>query len=133
MKLLFSLFYLATTTGLTPPKTPTRRAALMVPVLVPTLAFADATKLFDGNCAACHAGGGNIIARTKTLSKQDLAANKLDKPALATLIADGKGAMPGYGEACAPKIACTFGPRLTTDEINDLAQYTLDQAEKDWK
>jgi cytochrome c6 len=49
------------------------------------------------------------------------------------LIERGKGKMPGYGESCAPKGACTFGARLDADEIDALATYVLDRAAVDWK
>ena len=59
---------------------PGRVAELAVPVLAagvlaasPIAAFAaDAAagqQIFDGNCAACHAGGQNVIVPEKTLEK----------------------------------------------------------------
>jgi len=90
--------------------------------------------LFEANCAACHAGGGNIVARDKTLSKQSLAAHGYASvEAMAPLLARGKGAMPGYGVDCEPKFACTFGPRLSDDDIREVARFVLDQADKGWK
>ncbi len=41
--------------------------------------------------------------------------------------------MPGYGEACAPKGACTFGARLDAEEIDALAAFVLERAGEDWK
>lgn len=41
--------------------------------------------------------------------------------------------MPGYGDGCAPKGACTFGKRLTDDEIHDLSEYVLARARSSWK
>mmetsp|Transcript_33219 Transcript_33219/g.106055 ORF Transcript_33219/g.106055 Transcript_33219/m.106055 type:complete len:138 (+) Transcript_33219:13-426(+) len=89
--------------------------------------------LFEANCAACHAGGGNVVSRGKTLKMGDLEANaSADMASLVRIIADGKGAMPGYGETCAPKGACTFGKRLSDDDIEVLAKYVLDQAQGGW-
>ncbi|KAJ8608165.1 hypothetical protein CTAYLR_010304 [Chrysophaeum taylorii] len=93
----------------------------------------DGVQLFAKNCAACHAGGGNIVARTKTLSAADLnrdGYSSLEK--MAEIIALGKNAMPGYGEACQPKLACTFGPHLSEDEVNSVAEFVLDQAQAGW-
>lgn len=91
-------------------------------------------QLFESSCAACHAGGGNIVARGgKTLEAADLAKNGYtDLDSLTSIIANGKGAMPGYGEQCQPKRACTFGPRLADAEIRDIASYVQTQAGEGW-
>ncbi|ABP00158.1 distinct from photosynthetic electron transfer catalyst, CYC6, partial [Ostreococcus lucimarinus CCE9901] len=54
------------------------------------------------------------------------------KEDISNLIERGKGKMPGYGESCAPKGACTFGARLDAEEIDALATYVLDRAAVDW-
>ncbi len=56
-------------------------------------------------CAACHAGGGNIVQGGKSLKTQDLERNGVNSPeAIYQLIYGGKGKMPGYGQNCAPKV-----------------------------
>lgn len=81
-------------------------------------------ELFEKSCAACHAEGGNIVVRGKTLSKKDLEKNGYATMAsIEDLITRGKNAMPGFGESCEPKRACTYGPRLTSTEIAEIAAY----------
>ena len=78
-------------------------------------------KIFSANCAACHAGGRNVIAADKTLKKEALekyAMNSLD--AVVHQVVNGKNAMPA------------FKGRLTTEQIEDVATYVLGQAEKGW-
>ena len=84
-------------------------------------AFADGAVLFETKCAACHAGGGNVVARSKTLDRAALTANNaLDIEAIVTL---GKNQMPGFGAACAPKPACTFGARLSDADIAEVSKW----------
>jgi cytochrome c6 len=93
-------------------------------VVAPTAIAADVdsgAQIFAANCAACHAGGRNIVNPAKTLSQADLEAygmNSLD--AIKTQVTQGKAAMPA------------FGGRLTPDQIESVALYVLDQAEKGW-
>lgn len=47
-------------------------------------------------------------------------------------IYSGEGSMPGFGVNCAPKLQCTFGPRLSDEEIRGLAVYVLDRAAANW-
>jgi len=85
-------------------------------------------------CVGCHAVGGNVVVPSATLFTKDLERNGLaTKDDIANLIALGKGKMPGYGVACAPKGACTFGPRLEAEEIDALASFVFERAGKDWK
>ena len=35
----------------------------------------------------------------------------------------GKNQMPGFGEACAPKPACTFGARLSDADIAEVSKW----------
>lgn len=82
---------------------------------------ANGAKIFSANCAACHAGGNNVIMSTKTLKKDALekfSMNSLD--AITTQVTKGKNAMPA------------FGGRLTASQIEDVATYVLSQAEKGW-
>lgn len=44
----------------------------------------------------------------------------------------GKGRMPGFGEKCTPKGQCTFGPRLSDEDIHLLAEYVKLQADEGW-
>lgn len=69
-----------------------------------------------------------------TLFSKDLERNGLtSKPDVSSIIELGKGKMPGYGEACAPKGACTFGARIEAEEIDALASYVLERAQSEWK
>ena len=90
-------------------------------------------ELFTAKCAGCHMGGGNVIARGKTLSASDLIKNSVSSPdQIAALITDDKGAMPGFGETCAPKGQCTFGPRLSDSDIRDVTAFVDIQAAAGW-
>jgi cytochrome c6 len=97
-------------------------AILAVIFTPPALAdAADGAKVFSANCAACHIGGGNLVNATKTLKQGDLekyAMASLD--AIKTQVTNGKAAMPA------------FKGRLTEQQIEDVAMYVLDQAEKGW-
>ena len=92
-------------------------------LLVPP-AFADAAngaKIFSANCAACHAGGGNVVNAAKTLKKSDLEKYSMASlDAIKTQIINGKNAMPA------------FKGRLTDQQIEDVARYVLEQADKGW-
>jgi len=84
-------------------------------------AAASAPALFEANCAGCHVGGGNIVRRRKTLKQRALQRNGVDSVAeIADLITHGKGAMSAYGD------------RLTTAEIDQLAEYVWQQAQDNW-
>jgi cytochrome c6 len=88
---------------------------------------------FTRSCAGCHTGGGNVVEGTQTLKLDALERNGLtSEDALYQIIYSGKRKMPGYGEGCAPKGACTFGPRLSDDVIRGLAQYVSEQAKAGW-
>lgn len=89
---------------------------------------------FSATCAGCHAGGGNIVKREATLTLSDLSKYGFDSPeTLFDIIYFGKGSMPGYGEKCQPRGQCTFGKRLTDDEIRNLAAYVIENAKEGWK
>ena len=51
---------------------------LAASTLFAATAFAAGEDIFKSKCMACHPNGGNIINKAKTLSKKDLAANKLN-------------------------------------------------------
>ncbi|QUS61254.1 c-type cytochrome [Synechocystis sp. PCC 7339] len=77
--------------------------------------------IFAGNCAACHNGGLNSINPSKTLKMADLEANgKNSVAAIVAQITNGNGAMPG------------FKGRISDSDMEDVATYVLDQAEKGW-
>lgn len=76
---------------------------------------------FAKNCKGCHNGGGNIINRTKTLSKEDLEKNGMNSAdAIKNLISKGKPPMPAFGKVLSP------------EQIDAVANYVLQQAEKGW-
>lgn len=82
---------------------------------------ANGAKIFSANCAACHMGGRNVVAAAKTLKKDDLEKynmNSLD--AIVHQVQNGKNAMPA------------FKGRLKDQQIEDVATYVLEQAEKGW-
>ena len=77
--------------------------------------------IFGANCAACHAGGNNVVNAAKTLKKDTL--EKYDMYSLDKVkyqVIHGKNAMPA------------FGGRLTDEQIEDVATYVLSQADKGW-
>ena len=80
--------------------------------------------VFNGNCAACHAGGQNVIMPEKTLEKaaleQFLAGGRNEK-AVITQVTNGKNAMPA------------FGGRLSDDDIADVAAYEITTSEAGWE
>ncbi len=81
----------------------------------------NSAKIFQANCAGCHANGGNIIRRGKNLKQRALRRNKMNsQAAIITLITNGKNNMPAYED------------RLTTEEISAVAAYVLEQAAKGW-
>lgn len=78
-------------------------------------------KLFGANCAACHAGGKNLVQANKSLSKSDLEKYGMySQEAIIAQVTNGKNAMPA------------FKGRLNAEQIADVAAYVLAQAEKGW-
>ncbi len=78
-------------------------------------------KIFSANCAACHAGGNNVIMAKKNLKKEALAEYGMNSiAAITTQVTNGKNAMPA------------FGGRLSAGQIEDVATYVLGQSEKGW-
>ena len=96
--------------------------AIAVFFFTPVAVAADGAKIFQANCAGCHANGTNRIDPDKTLKQGDLkkweinSANKI-----IDLVNRGKFAMPGFRD------------RLEKDEIKSVANYVLEQAANDWK
>eukprot|EP01083_Nonionella_stella_P029263 80620_1 len=80
-------------------------------------------QLFNNNCAACHAGGQNVIMPNKTLEKEALEtylAGGRSEKSIISQVTNGKNAMPA------------FGGRLGDDQIADVAAYVMATSEKGW-
>jgi len=89
---------------------------------------------FKQNCAGCHAAGGNVVQAGATLFPADLERNGVnDAETIYALIYKGKNKMPGYGVGCAPRGQCTFGARMSDDDVRGLAEYVLEQSQHGWK
>jgi cytochrome c6 len=83
--------------------------------------------LFEAKCAACHAGGGNVLNPGKSLSLNTLQKNGYgSEAAIVELTRNGKGQMPKY-QGAIPKVS-----RMTDEELADVAAYVLDAAGKGW-
>jgi cytochrome c6 len=83
---------------------------------------ASGAKVFSANCASCHAGGRNLVNAKKTLKKADLEKYGMySAEAIAYQVTNGKGAMPA------------FKGRLKAEQIENVAAYVLQQADKGWK
>ncbi len=79
--------------------------------------------IFFSNCTACHAGGKNIMAPGKSLSKEDLETNKVNSAAaIIELITNGKGPMPAFG-----KLGVISAP-----DIENVAAYILKKSGEGW-
>lgn len=108
--------------------------ALVVVVLVmlaiasPALAVgnpaqvAAGAKVFGANCASCHMNGNNLINAAKTLKVEALHQYGMDSvESITAQVTNGKAAMPA------------FKGRLNAEQIQAVAEYVLDQAEKGWQ
>ncbi|MCP6759287.1 MAG: c-type cytochrome [Fischerella sp. CENA71] len=97
---------------------------LVISFSQPALA-ADTTngaKIFDVHCAGCHINGSNIVRRGKHLKLKALKKYGMDSiEAISSLVANGKNNMSAYKD------------RLSEQEIQDVAVYVLQQAEKGWR
>ena len=96
-------------------------------LLVATPAFAgDADageKIFNANCAACHAGGQNSVVPDHTLEKsaiEKFLTGGFKESSVVTQVTNGKGAMPA------------FGGRLSDDDIANVATYVISKSEEGW-
>lgn len=93
--------------------------ALSTPVYSADLAAGE--QVFSANCSACHAGGNNAIMPEKTLKKDALEDNSMNSiEAITTQVRNGKNAMPA------------FGGRLADEDIENVANYVLNQSEQGW-
>lgn len=78
-------------------------------------------KIFSANCSACHLGGNNVIMANKTLKKEALEKYTMNSlEAITNQVKKGKNAMPA------------FNGRLSDRQIEDVATYVLQQAQKGW-
>ncbi|CAM6092832.1 unnamed protein product [Calypogeia fissa] len=126
---------------------PTKLSSIMVALAATTIVAAtcateaaaleslqiEAGAVFERSCAGCHAGGGNIVQPAATLSKEDLEKNGLAAvDDIYNITYFGKNRMPGYGEKCTPRGQCTFGPRLSEENIRALAEFVKLQADHGW-
>ena len=101
-------------------------AAAAVVATSPVLA-ADAgagETVFNANCAACHAGGQNVIMPEKTLEKEALESyltGGYNEKAVMTQVTNGKNAMPA------------FGGRLSDEDIANVAAYVIKTSGEGWE
>ncbi|GAB4533488.1 MAG: c-type cytochrome [Pleurocapsa sp.] len=80
------------------------------------------TAIFQAHCAGCHANGGNIVRRGKNLRQKALKRNQLDNlAAVVELVTNGKNNMSAYRD------------RLTTQDIEEVSAYVLQQAANNWR
>ncbi|PUZ72534.1 hypothetical protein GQ55_2G401300 [Panicum hallii var. hallii] len=95
--------------------------------------ISEGAALFRKACIGCHDMGGNILQPGATLFLKDLERNGVaTDEELYNITYYGKGRMPGFGEKCTPRGQCTFGPRLSEDDIKLLASFVKSQAENGW-
>lgn len=77
--------------------------------------------IFNSNCIACHNGGTNVIIPEKNLKRLTLEANGMfAREAIMYQVLNGKNGMPA------------FGGRLTDTEIEDVAEYVIFAAERNF-
>ena len=98
--------------------------AVLTVAFVPPAQAGDAAAgkaIFSANCTACHMGGNNMVMAPKTLKKDALEKYGMySAEAIINQVTNGKGAMP------------RFGGRLTPAQMENVAAYVLEQAEKGW-
>ena len=87
---------------------------------------ADAEKgkeIFTKNCTTCHSGGKNVMAASKSLSKEDLETNKVNSAAaIIELVTNGKPPMPAFGKL----------GTINAADIENVAAYVLKKADAGW-
>lgn len=87
---------------------------------------ADAEKgkeVFDANCSGCHSGGKNAMAAGKSLSKEDLEANKRNSAAaIIDVVTNGATPMPAFGKM----------GTMNAIDIENVAAYVLKKADAGW-
>jgi len=100
-------------------------AFVSAPALVMAADSSHGAQVFSSTCAACHAGGGNIVNQDKTLQQSDLEAYLANyssghEEAIATQVTNGKAPMPAFGDT------------LSATDIADVAAYVESQAISGW-
>ncbi|OUL17820.1 cytochrome C6 [Nostoc sp. T09] len=103
---------------------------ILLGIAIFTFAFSNAAlaadtvsgaKVFSANCASCHAGGKNLVQADKSLKKDALEKYSMySAEAIISQVTKGKNAMPA------------FKGRLNSSQIEDVAAYVLEQADKGW-
>ncbi|MDJ1184296.1 cytochrome c6 PetJ [Roseofilum casamattae] len=79
-------------------------------------------QIFNAICSSCHARGGNVIMGNKTLQKHVLEKYSMaSTDAIVQQVTYGKNAMPA------------FEGRLSSEQIESVAAYVLEQAEQGWR
>ena len=102
-------------------------SVLIISILMPiTLAESlnkpSGQQIFTINCAGCHPHGNNIIRRGKNLKIKALQKNGYDSvEQIKWLVTNGKNNMSAFND------------RLTETEINQVANYVLEQAKNNWQ
>ena len=80
-------------------------------------------QIFSANCAACHAGGQNVIVADHTLEKaaiEKYLTGGFNEKAVAYQITNGKNAMPVFAE------------RLSEAEVSLVAAHVIKSATDGW-
>jgi len=80
-------------------------------------------QIFSGNCAACHAGGQNVIMPEKTLEQaalEEYLDGGANEAAVKKQVTNGKNAMPA------------FGNKLSATDIENVATYVISTAKEGW-
>ena len=104
-------------------------AAFLLVITAPMAALAgdavNGAKVFSANCAACHAGGGNVVNAEYTLKQSDLQSylaqyNNDHESAIVAQVTYGLNEMPA------------FIGTLTENQILDVAAYVETQASNGW-
>jgi cytochrome c6 len=79
-------------------------------------------KIFQQNCSVCHENGNNIIIAEKNLKKENLETNGMNSiSSISYQVTNGKNGMPA------------FGGRLKEEDINQVANYILYEASKNFQ
>ena len=79
-------------------------------------------KIFQKNCSVCHENGNNIIIAEKNLKKETLETNGMNSIlSISYQVTNGKNGMPA------------FGGRLKESDIEEVSNYILYQAEKNFQ
>lgn len=94
---------------------------LAAPMLAEDVSMGE--KIFNLNCAACHAGGQNSVVADRTLERvaiEKYLTGGFSEKAVVYQVTHGKNAMPA------------FEGRLASEDIANVAAYVLKTAEDGW-